>query len=173
MSRGNPRFSWILISKGDKVAPMGIVTIHHVEGSVTRNCKTQNIRVTFLAKNLNYYDSCRTILVFNDHVLPHFQFNFFSLAAYCHGKEMLSTLCSLITGDALLYSMFRENAKPVSCPFKGPFTFTYSRGHGECSSPVSSIDTCTDDSRLLLSYQACPDIHGTESTGERKSFRTN
>lgn len=93
----------------------------------------------------------------------HFLFS----TAYCHGKDMLSTLCSLITGDALLYSMFRENAKPVPCPFKGPFTFTYSRGHGECSSPVSSIDTCTDDSRLLLSYQACPDIHGTESAGEK------
>ncbi|XP_071050667.1 uncharacterized protein [Onthophagus taurus] len=85
---------------------------------------------------------------------------------FCQGREALPTLCSLITGDALLYSMFRENANPVPCPFKGPFTFTYNRGHGECKSPVSSIDTCTDDSRLLLSYQACPDVHGSESTVE-------
>lgn len=46
----------------------------------------------------------------------------------------------------------------------GPFTFTYNRGHGECKSPVSNIESCTEDSRLLLNFQACPDIAGTEST---------
>ncbi|KAJ8940121.1 hypothetical protein NQ318_009835 [Aromia moschata] len=85
---------------------------------------------------------------------------------YCHGRDALPTLCSLITGDALLYSMFRENAVAVPCPFRGPFTFTYNRGHGECRSPVSSIDMCTEDSKLLLSYQACPDVHGSESAIE-------
>ncbi|GLH03281.1 Uncharacterized protein GBIM_09210, partial [Gryllus bimaculatus] len=85
---------------------------------------------------------------------------------FCHPRESLPTLCSLITGDALLYSMFRVDAAPVVCPFRGPFTFTYNRGHGECASPVSSIDSCTEDSRLLLRYQACPDVHGTESTVE-------
>lgn len=54
----------------------------------------------------------------------------------------------------------------MACPFRGPFTFTYNRGHGECRNPVSSIDACTDDSRLLLSYQACPDVYGTESAVE-------
>lgn len=47
----------------------------------------------------------------------------------------------------------------------GPFVFTYNRGHGECKSPVSNIESCTEDSRLLLSFQACPDVQGTESTG--------
>jgi hypothetical protein len=85
---------------------------------------------------------------------------------FCHNRDSLPTLCSLITGDALLFSMFRENAAPYVCPFRGPFTFTYNRGHGECRTPVSSIDTCTEDSRLLLSYQACPDVYGSESTVE-------
>ncbi|CAG9859591.1 unnamed protein product [Phyllotreta striolata] len=85
---------------------------------------------------------------------------------YCHSRELLPSLCGLITGDALLYSMFRENAVPIPCPFKGPFTFTYNRGHGECRYPVSSIDTCIEDSKLLLSYQACPDVHGSESAIE-------
>ncbi|XP_049823135.1 uncharacterized protein LOC109604502 [Aethina tumida] len=85
---------------------------------------------------------------------------------FCHGRDALPTLCSLITGDALLFSLFRENAQSVPCPFRGPFTFTYNRGHGECRSPVSSIDSCTEESRLLLSYQACPDIHSSESTVE-------
>lgn len=49
----------------------------------------------------------------------------------------------------------------------GPFTFTYNRGHGECKNPVSNIESCTEDSRMLLSFQACPDVQGTESTGEQ------
>lgn len=49
-------------------------------------------------------------------------------------KMTLDTICEEITGDAPLYSMFRLDAKPESCPFKGgpPFTFTYDRGYGEC-----------------------------------------
>ncbi|XP_052751265.1 uncharacterized protein LOC128200780 isoform X2 [Galleria mellonella] len=85
---------------------------------------------------------------------------------YCYRRDALPHLCTLITGDALLYSMFRENADPVDCPLRGPFSFTYNRGHGDCKSPVSSIESCTEDSRLLLNYQACPDVYGSESTVE-------
>ncbi|XP_055847467.1 uncharacterized protein LOC129913071 isoform X2 [Episyrphus balteatus] len=85
---------------------------------------------------------------------------------FCKGRETLQNLCDQIPGDALLYSLFRENAEPVKCPLKGPFVFTYNRGHGECKSPVSNIESCTEDSRLLLSFQACPDVQGTESTVE-------
>lgn len=62
--------------------------------------------------------------------------------------------------------MFREEATPVPCPFRGPMTFSYNRGHGTCSVPVSNVDTCTDDSRLLFRYQACPDISASESAGK-------
>ncbi|XP_044017662.1 uncharacterized protein LOC122858670 [Aphidius gifuensis] len=85
---------------------------------------------------------------------------------YCHNRNSLPSLCSYITGDALLYSMFREEATAVSCPFRGPMTFTYNRGHGTCSSPLSNVDTCTDDSRLLFKYQACPDVPASESAVE-------
>ncbi|XP_059061429.1 uncharacterized protein LOC131854337 [Achroia grisella] len=85
---------------------------------------------------------------------------------FCYRRDALPHLCTLITGDALLYSMFRENADPVDCPLRGPFSFTYNRGHGDCKSPVSSIESCTEDSRLLLNYQACPDVYGSESTVE-------
>ncbi|KAJ9577266.1 hypothetical protein L9F63_006172, partial [Diploptera punctata] len=88
---------------------------------------------------------------------------------YCDARESLDQMCGQITGDANLFSMFRTKPAngPVPCPFKGaPFTFTYSRGSGECGSPVSRVDSCTDESRLLLRYQACPDVHGTESTVE-------
>ncbi|XP_076642503.1 uncharacterized protein LOC143353226 [Halictus rubicundus] len=85
---------------------------------------------------------------------------------YCNSRSSLASLCSSITGDALLYSMFREEATPVPCPFRGPMTFSYNRGYGTCSIPVSNVDTCTDDSRLLFRYQACPDILASESAVE-------
>lgn len=85
---------------------------------------------------------------------------------FCLRRDTLPHLCSLITGDALLYSMFRENAEPVDCPLKAPFSFSYNRGHGDCKYPVSTIESCTEESRLLLNYQACPDIHASESAVE-------
>jgi len=90
------------------------------------------------------------------------------IAAFCDSRKSLDQMCGEITGDASLFSMFRAEPAdgPVPCPFKGaPFTFTYNRGSGDCGSPVSRVDSCTDESQLLLRYQACPDVHGTESTG--------
>ncbi|XP_053676794.1 uncharacterized protein LOC128726968 [Anopheles nili] len=84
----------------------------------------------------------------------------------CKGRETLHYLCEQIPGDALLYSMFKINPEPIKCPLSGSYTFTYNRGHGECRSPVSNMEMCTEDSRLLLSFQACPDVPGTESTVE-------
>ncbi|ROT81153.1 hypothetical protein C7M84_000092 [Penaeus vannamei] len=71
-----------------------------------------------------------------------------------------------ITGDAMLYSMFRLSAEPVSCPFHGPLTFTYSKGYGDCTNPVSQVDSCAEDSRLLFRHQACADVPGSESFEE-------
>ncbi|XP_025834862.1 uncharacterized protein LOC108739951 [Agrilus planipennis] len=86
--------------------------------------------------------------------------------AFCDVKSNLAEICSGITGDAPLYSMFRKSpeSKPVPCPFKSaPFTFNYNRGPGDCSNPPSKAESCTDDSRLVLKYQACPDVPSTES----------
>lgn len=44
---------------------------------------------------------------------------------FCRGRETLQTLCDQIPGDALLYSLFRENAEPVKCPLKGMYIFSY------------------------------------------------
>ncbi|KAG5672930.1 hypothetical protein PVAND_003018 [Polypedilum vanderplanki] len=84
----------------------------------------------------------------------------------CRNRETLQNLCDQIPGDALLYSMFKIDAEPIKCPIKGPYLFTYNRGHGECKSPVSNVESCTEESRMLLSFQACPDVTGTESTVE-------
>lgn len=88
---------------------------------------------------------------------------------YCRERDSLSTMCESITGDAALYSMFRKEPRPIPepCPFHpAPFTFTYSRGSGDCANPPSRAESCTDDSRLLLRYMACPDVPGTESNVE-------
>ncbi|KAG5889861.1 hypothetical protein JTB14_033711 [Gonioctena quinquepunctata] len=88
---------------------------------------------------------------------------------YCETKASLAEICQLITGDAPLYSLFRKHpeAKPIPCPFKSaPFTFSYNRMTGDCSNPPSKAESCTDDSRLVLKYQACPDVPSTESNVE-------
>ncbi|XP_046822106.1 uncharacterized protein LOC124425603 isoform X1 [Vespa crabro] len=87
---------------------------------------------------------------------------------FCNPDPMdLENMCSMIGSDDILYSMFRINSKPIPCPFSGPpFTFSYNRGYRECAVPISLAERCTDESKLLLKYQACPDIDGTESNTE-------
>ncbi|XP_070510374.1 uncharacterized protein [Cardiocondyla obscurior] len=78
-------------------------------------------------------------------------------------EPSLLTQCSTLTSDATLVSLFRSNAAPLPCPIKGPLEFTYSQGEGECNSPRSRAEACTQDSRLLLRYQACANVHSSES----------
>lgn len=87
-------------------------------------------------------------------------------ASYCSSYKTHEEVCGEFTGDALLYSMFRVNGSAVSCPFHGPLDFSYARGHADCADPVSTVDSCTDDSKLLLRFQACVDVHGSESRVE-------
>lgn len=83
---------------------------------------------------------------------------------YCIAVDDLPTLCNEINGDATLLSMFRVDAQGVACPFKSPpFSVVYSKGHGDCGAPASRAEPCTDDTRLVFRFQACPDIPGTEA----------
>lgn len=108
-------------------------------------------------------DNCYRCIVIHEKHVNALQYK----ETFCDTPDTLENLCSRINGDAQLYSMFRaEESQAVGCPFHGTFTFSYNRGHGECRSPVSSVDSCTEESRLLLRYQACPDVQGTESTVE-------
>ena len=38
---------------------------------------------------------------------------------------------------------------------QGSFQFSYSRGHGVCNYPKSSISQCSDASKLVFRYQVC------------------
>jgi hypothetical protein len=75
-------------------------------------------------------------------------------------------MCRFIAGDANLYSMFRVDGSPISCPFHGPLTFTYNRGKGECNWPQSEMESCTDRNRLVFHYQACANVQGSEMRSE-------
>ena len=69
-----------------------------------------------------------------------------------------------------MYSMFRRGSEPVRCPFKGPFTFSYSKGGSglnQCSFPKSYLDSCSDHRRLQVHFQACIDVQGSESAVEQ------
>ena len=77
----------------------------------------------------------------------------------------LNYICQNLAGDATLYSLFRSNAAPTPCPFKGPLEFSYRSNDQICESPLSQADACSQDSRLLLRYMACAD-QNTESFSE-------
>ncbi|CAK9819187.1 hypothetical protein ANTQUA_LOCUS10086 [Anthophora quadrimaculata] len=86
--------------------------------------------------------------------------------SYCDlevSKVNLDIICQALRSDAPLISLFRTGAAPMPCPFKGPLEFTYSHGEEECSTPASTAEICTQDSRLLLRYQACANVLSSES----------
>ncbi|XP_015171303.1 PREDICTED: uncharacterized protein LOC107063752 isoform X2 [Polistes dominula] len=85
--------------------------------------------------------------------------------SYCidSSEPNLKSICNHLRSDAILVSLFRTVAAPLPCPIKGPLEFTYSQGDGECNSPLSRAEVCTQESRLLLRYQACPNVRSTES----------
>ena len=90
-------------------------------------------------------------------------------AGYCEEDiESMESLCNMIAGDAPLYTMFRKAGDLVKCPFRGPFSFSYSRGgRGQvCAHPPSYLDSCGDDQKMRLKYQACLDVEGSEVASE-------
>lgn len=102
----------------------------------------------------------------------------FSLPGYCEPWNPMfaettfavSTLCSSIMADSALFYMFRmgPNLEPTACPFDGTHTFSYSTRGGKdiCGRPTSQLEQCTDPTRLVFQFQACPDVPGSESAGE-------
>ena len=111
--------------------------------------------------------------------LPIFQFfcntsisnsSFHSFAAFgCSKRDKLGSLCRYIAGDANLYTMFRVDGSAIECPFGTnhltsghPYSFSYDRGKGVCNWPESEMESCTDPSKLVFNYQACPNVPGSE-----------
>ncbi|CAG0880928.1 unnamed protein product [Cyprideis torosa] len=80
---------------------------------------------------------------------------------FCSKEKSLSLRCAEITGDTLLFSLFRINAAPIKCPLEGSFNFSYHQGRGWCKSPVSTISQCTSPTQMRFLYHSCPDVRGT------------
>ena len=94
----------------------------------------------------------------------------FITLGYCETYfDTFESLCDNIAGDSPMHTMFRRDAQPVKCPFKGPFLFSYTKGGSglnKCSYPQSYLDSCSDNHRLQLNFQACIDVQGSESATE-------
>lgn len=93
----------------------------------------------------------------------------FVVTGYCEEHiESMESLCNTIPGDAPLYTMFRKNGDLIKCPFRGPFSFSYTKGaRGQvCEYPSSYLDSCSDNRRLKFNYQACLDVEGSEVASE-------
>lgn len=73
--------------------------------------------------------------------------------------SLLDSICSDITGDAPLESLFRLDTPSIECPINGKYHFTYD----QCGEPKSSLDSCIDKKQLHFKYSACPDMAGSES----------
>ena len=76
----------------------------------------------------------------------------------------MQKVCKGIPGDAALNTLFRIQGNPIDCPFGTDhgFKFSYNKGKGECEWPESELEPCTDTKRLVLNYQACPNVEKTE-----------
>jgi len=120
----------------------------------------------FVMEDKEYGETCwRCMTIYRKHhnVLQYKE-------SYCETYfQTFDSLCENIAGDAPMYSMFRRSAEPVRCPFKGPFSFSYTKGGSginTCSDPKSYLDSCTENTRLQLNFQACIDVPGSESVSE-------
>ena len=82
----------------------------------------------------------------------------------CRSSASEEGLCD-ISPDTSLVTLVKMDGKPVVCPFTNPAAFSYNKGTGICSSPLSSLGKCLNESQVKLTFQACPDIPQTESKG--------
>ena len=73
-------------------------------------------------------------------------------------------LCD-ISPDTTFNTLVKIDGQPVDCPFKAPAVFSYNKGTGVCSSPMSGLGQCLNDTQVKMTFQACPDISQTESKG--------
>lgn len=132
-------------------------------GSKGRCLRRQGIR--YLIETERKGSRCYICMVF---FYPHRNIIEYKESSICSGRRRpLTTMCRSIDGDAPLHTMVRMDATPVSCPFSGHFSFSYRRAQRRsCQSPMSSMSSCSNDSRLVLHYQACVDVVGAEALSE-------
>ena len=115
--------------------------------------------LSWICLQLSFLIKCYQIQIFDTHI-----FSLIISAKRCSKRNDLHRVCSGIAGDANLYTLFRIQGNPIDCPFgtEHGFKFSYDKGKGECEWPESELEPCTDTKRLMLNYQACPNVQGSE-----------
>ena len=86
-----------------------------------------------------------------------------------HRVSPMTNICRMIEVDDPLKTLFRLSAPPAPCPISGSLSYSYQLGPGRnCSFPLSTLSQCKDKvDSLVLRYQACPDIQGSQSLTEQ------
>ena len=66
-------------------------------------------------------------------------------------------LCMGITNDSTVYAAIRQDGEAEPCPFEGPHTFSYAQEPGMvvCNDPPSYMNTTSNNTQLLFSFQVC------------------
>lgn len=89
----------------------------------------------------------------------------------CWYEESFQYVCGLISGDTILHTLVRAPSSttslprlPVTCPFHGSYTFSYTNGtmsNMQCDSPISEVHACADESKFKFIFKKCGRIPGT------------
>ncbi|XP_060601165.1 uncharacterized protein LOC132754542 [Ruditapes philippinarum] len=110
---------------------------------------------------------CFTCLVFTQWHLNLLQYK----ESPCWYEQKFHHVCGLINGDTILHTLVRAPSSPpslprlpVTCPFHGSYTFSYTNGtmsNQQCDSPLSEVRACADESKFKFIFKKCNRIPGT------------
>ncbi|XP_017297916.1 uncharacterized protein LOC103505445 isoform X2 [Diaphorina citri] len=88
----------------------------------------------------------------------------------CEGNQDDLEECCTLYSDNPLNTLIRvdKTRQPIPCPFpRPPYSFSYTNGGDSvCDRPLSRVDSCTDPTKLLFRFSACPDIKSSQSADE-------
>jgi len=135
-------------------------------------------RIQINSRNLGWLGRCHQVHDDNKYVFYRAADNCFQCVAFWSRHENVlefkSGECSVnddpehlcdISPDKTLNTLIRVDGDNIACPIPVPSMFSYDKGTGSCSSPLSDVSGCMSGSQVKLRYQPCPDILQTESKG--------
>lgn len=135
----------------------GELEISHNEITKKGTCdQKEDNKYLLYNRNRNCY-TCVVISMWHENILQYKE-------SYCYVESDINTICNRIHGEAQLHTVVRVPSKPVTCPFQGYYSFIYSNStthNRQCSSPLSEIRACADDSKFKFVYRKCPGMPET------------
>ena len=135
----------------------GLVEIQENSIASLGSCQRMSSEKYIFHRQLDNCYQCVAIFQRDDNAL---QFK----SGECRRSESEEGLCD-ISPDTTFITLVKIDGQAVVCPFQAPAVFSYSKGTGVCSSPLSGLGQCLNESQVKMTFQACPDISQTESKG--------